>query len=612
MKTVIVSRHQPLRPARGRSSVKWFRSLCQGLGRSRCRVTCTAALIPLLFVACSGRVGTAVGANAPDLTGAGGNGGADGAQEGVVVDFGDGEAKVFIPAPGPLQLLTPRQYAHAVRDLLGLPEATVGKLALDPVSAISGYESIGAGVTTPSLVGVEVMGSEASRLATAALTSSNARAAIVGCNPPGGAVDRPCARRFVERFGRRAFRRPLKTEETERWLSIFESVANGSGDFWQGAKWVITGLLQSPHFLYRTAIGEAVDGKPGLRRLSGYELATRLSFALRDTCPDDALLDAAEAGRLDDQPGLAAEAERLLKDGGGNDGARAFFSEWLGLDALDKLPQSPTAFPQLVPGLPAKLRAQTLATLIAVGVEGDDVRDVMNSRTLFTDADLSRIYALPSPMGAAMTRVELPPESPRRGLLGLPSILALGAHATSTSPSLRGKMIRERLLCQTIPPPPPNASTELPDPSAAEGSRTARERLAPHTNVPGCASCHALMDPIGLALETFDGLGVHRQQENGANIDPRGTLDGVAFRDAASLADLLRNDDRLGPCVVTNFMRFVLGQSESGETDPGLLHAQSAFAREQHRWGGLVRAVVNSPAFYLVAADNESNQGARP
>ncbi len=599
------------KPLTSCSSVRWFRSVCQWLSKSRRPLGCMVASVPLLLVACSGAVGTSAGDEDSASAGSSGNGAEGGAHEGVTVDFGGGEEKVFIPTPGRLQLLTPRQYAHAVRDLLALPEATVAKLSLDPVSAISGYESIGASVATPSLVGVEMMASEANRLATAALTSADARATLVGCNPPSGVFDRACARRFVEHFGRRAFRRPLQTEEIERWASIFESVANGNSDFWQGARWVISGLLQSPHFLYRTAIGNPIDGMPGLRRLSGYELATRLSFALRDTGPDDALLDAAQAGRLDDQPGLIAEVERLLKDGGVNDGARAFFTEWLGLDALDRLPQDPKAFPQLSSGLATKLRAQTLATLIAVGVQGADFRDVMNSRTLFTDAELSRTYALPNSAADAMTRVELPPESPRRGLLGLPAILALGAHATSTSPTLRGKMIRERLLCQTIPPPPPNASTELPDPSTAEGSRTARQRLAPHSNVPGCASCHTLMDPIGLALENFDALGVHRQQENGANIDPSGTLDGGAFRDAASLADLLRNDERLGPCVVTNFMRFVLGQSEVDESDPVLLYAQAAFAREQHRWSGLVRAVVSSPAFHLVANENQSTQGAK-
>jgi len=550
-----------------------------------------------LLVGCTGTVGDPREQGAEPGPPAGGPvaSGGSGGSVGGTGSGGSSAGAAHTPEVAGLRRLTVRQYANSVRALFG-PAIDV-PTDLEPDTVLHGMAAIGASRIALSARATEQFEAAARSIAAQVVADTERREALVGCDP---ATEASCTRGFVERFGLRAWRRPLTSEEVARYTELAGVATEALSDPWRGIEYAIAGLLQSPHFLYRVEIGAADPSTPGLRRFDGYELASRLSFWLWNTLPDEPLLEAAASGELGSTAGLVAQATRLLDDSRSEQGIETFFDEVLGLATLYDLPQLPDAFPQVSPTLGRAMRTQTLMTATQWTLSDADLRDLFTTRSTFVDAELAALYGLEGVSGPEFVPVELPADQPRVGLLGHASILASNSHPTSTSPTRRGKFVREVLLCQAVPPPPPNVVTSLPE-DAGDGPRTMREKLRVHAEDPACAACHASMDPIGLALEHFDGIGAFRTTDADQPIDASGELDGVAFEDARGLAAAVAAHPELATCVARHAYRYAQGHLE-GKGEEALVQALGQrFASDGYRLRQLLLAIVSSEAFRIAA-----------
>jgi Protein of unknown function (DUF1592)/Protein of unknown function (DUF1588)/Protein of unknown function (DUF1595)/Protein of unknown function (DUF1587)/Protein of unknown function (DUF1585) len=564
--------------------------------------TCLAVLVGL---GCSGAIDPAGGRPGgpaqpgPRPGNTGGTGGTTVAPEDpgrATPPLPPGAQAMFKPGPASLRRLTGPQYTNTIRDLLGADVAVPG--GFDPDTVLSGFASVGASLTTLSAGATEKFEAAALNLAEQMVNDPARRTRLVGCTPAGPADD-ACARSFVTGFGRRAWRRPLTDEEANRYVALARDAGTALGDFWKGLGYVLSGLLQSPHFLYRVEIGRPVAGA-GHRAFDDWELASRLSFFLWNSTPDDALLDAAQAGRLTrGDGGLRAEAVRLIESPRARPATRTFFHELLRLDGADDLEQSPANFPQVTATLGPSMREETLRFLEEIVLSpAGDFRQALDLDATYVNAELARLYGLPAPAGGNFQRASLPADGLRRGLLGQAAFLALNAHETTTSPTRRGKFVRESVLCHEIPAPPPDVDASLP-PEPPGNARTMRERLAAH-DAPTCNACHRQMDPIGLAYENFDAIGKFRQTDGGRPIDVSGELDGARFQDPRELGALLRKHPDVETCLVRGVYRFALGQIETADQDVLIKHIGANLPAEQ-RWRALLVGLVDSQAFRLAA-----------
>lgn len=340
-------------------------------------------------------------------------------------------------------------------------------------------------------------------------------------------------------------------------------------------------------------VGETDPQDATRRRYDNYEMASRLSYFFWNSTPDDALLDAAERGELTGAQGLRTQAARLAQAPRAREALTAFFVELLGLDGLDTLSKDATLFPRMTPTLATAMREETIRAIDEVTFERDaDLREIFDSRTTFVNTELAALYGLPAPTAAGFSRVELPTGIPRRGILGHASFLALHSHAERSSPTLRGKFIRETLMCQGLPEAPP----VIPELPGTEGL-TLRQRLEQHRTDMYCASCHRLMDPMGLGLENFDAIGAYRATDQGQPIDPSGDVDGVAFNDAASLGTLLRNHEDTASCLALTLYRYATGHLETRGERRSTDSVLTAFTAAGHRFRALAVEIATSDGF---------------
>jgi hypothetical protein len=497
----------------------------------------------------------------------------------------------FAPQAATLRRLTRAQYENTVRDLLG--DGLTLSVELEPDTVLHGFSSIGASRVALSARATELFETAAHALAAQVFASEPLRQALVDCDP---VAEPECTTQFIEGFGRRAFRRPLAADEVTRYVAVAGTAAQTLGSAWDGLQYALAGLLQSPHFLYRVELGTADAKDPSRQVFDGYELASRLSYFLWNTTPDLELLDAAARGDLSSEAGLLAQTERLLGAPRAQAAFDTFFRELYRLDGLDDLAQLPSAFPQVTATLGPALREETLRFFADLVEQDGSYRSIFEARGTFVNAEVAALYELSAPAGAGFAAISLPANGARVGILGHGSFLATNAHASSTSPTLRGKFIREVLLCQAIPPPPPDVVTDLAA-TVGDEPRTMRQKLAVHSEQPACAACHRVMDPIGLGLENFDGIGAHRLTDAGQVIDASGEIDGVAFQNAAGLAAALGRHPAVSECLARNVYRYAIGHLESSSEDPLVVALGRQSEAEGSRLRALFSSVVASAAF---------------
>ncbi len=497
----------------------------------------------------------------------------------------------FDPVEARLHRLTVRQYGNTVRDLLG--DVTVPE-DIEVDTPLHGFTTVGASNLTIGPRAAEQYEAAARELAAQVFTAER-REAFVGCAPTG--ADDPCVATFLDRFGQRAFRRPLTEEQRARWLGVVADVTTRLNDVWVALEMTTAGLLMSPHFLFRTDIGVEEGDR---RRYDAYEMASRLSYFLWASTPDDALLAAAADGTLDTTAGLEREARRLLADPRARSALLAFFSEHLKLERLDTIDKDPALFPQMSPTLGESMRQELLLMIDDIVFERDaDLRAIFDTDTTFVNAELARLYQIPASFeGDEFVRVQFPANAPRAGILTSGAFLALNAHATITSPTLRGRFVRQSLLCQDIPAPPPSVNTTIPAQDPNVGPETLRQRLERlHLAEPTCAACHNRMDPIGFALESFDAVGAYRTTDNGLPVDTRGSLDGLPFRTAKDLAQLLGERREVAACVAQMAYRYASGHLETRGEAGMLYELANAFEAADFSFTELVVEIVKSDGF---------------
>ena len=496
---------------------------------------------------------------------------------------------VFDSGISPLRRLTGDQYRNSVRDLLGLAE-TVPTTALPPDESIA--DKFTSNVVRP-VQGADLdrYADVAGQLARKALPSL---AMLVPCAPAQGDV--ACARAFITSFGRRAFRRPLEPVEIDR----LEKVYGAGGNFENGVRLVIEAVLQSPKFLYLIEPAPA-DASGKVVPLDRWATASRLSYFLWNSTPDNDLLDAAEKNQLGSADQVAAQAKRLMADGRFRDTVATFHQAWMDLGELLGAEKDAMAFPLWNDGLKSAMAEETRRFVEHVLRDGDGkLETLLSAKFTFLSGPLYDVYGLPKPAGAAATawqKVDLD-ATQRAGLLTHPSLMSALAREDRTSYVRRGKMVREALFCQEIPPPPPGVNdTEVDIPATA----TAKERAAKHRSSPDCAACHALFDPIGFAFETFDAIGRHRTNEGGKPIDSQLELTNTKidgrYANAVELAAKLGAAEDVRACVAKQWLRYALGREDTESDHPSLDGALRGFQSSGGDLRELLFQVVRSDTF---------------
>jgi Protein of unknown function (DUF1592)/Protein of unknown function (DUF1588)/Protein of unknown function (DUF1595)/Protein of unknown function (DUF1585)/Protein of unknown function (DUF1587) len=512
---------------------------------------------------------------------------------------GRSEPKVPGGEPG-LRLLSESQYRRVIADLFG-EHVSIGG-TFDPLVRTNGLLTVGAADAHITPAGLEQFDRMARAIA-AQVLGPEQRSIYVPCAPRAdNAADDDCASRFFAAVGRMLYRRPLTADELSRPVALAAQTTAQLRDFRAGLEAGLASMLVSPSFLFIEDRTEADPDNPGKLRLDGYSRASRLSFFLWGSAPDDALLSAAEQGELQSSAGVRRQVERMLESPKLVAGLRAFFHDMLAFEDMERLEKDSIIYPVFSTAVVQDAREQTLRTLTHLLLEDElDYRDIFTTRKTFMSGPLGRIYRVPvdRPDGGWMP-YEFPEGDPRAGLITHVSFAALYAHPGRSSPTLRGRAMRELLLCQKVPDPPGDVDFSLfNDPNAP--SRTARQRLTVHSTQPSCAGCHKLTDPIGLALEKIDGAGQLRTTEDGIAIDTSGDLDGVKFTDAAGLGAAMRDNPAAPACVVNRLYAYAVARSPAREDKPLLVHFEEDFARGDYRIPALLREIATSDAMFAVS-----------
>ena len=492
-----------------------------------------------------------------------------------------------------LRLITAEQYRNTLAYIFGPDMKPDARFA--PLQRTDGLIAVGAAAGGVNEGQLEQYQRAASIVAAQVVSPERSRF-LVNCTPASDtAADTTCATKFLTYSGQVLFRRPLPQTRIDEVVAVADEAANKLKDFYAGLGVALESLLMSPKTLYIQETTELDPEHPGQERLDAYSLASRLSFFLWNAAPDQAVLKAAASGEIQTEQGRARVVDMMLASPRLETGMRAFFDDMFYFEDFDNLSKDPTIYPAFNGATAQDAREQTLRTVIDNLISKEkDYRDLFTTRDTFMSPALAAIYgvpAVPSWQPYAFTS-----DSPRAGLLTQISFLAVNAHPGRGSATLRGKALREILLCQHVPLPPPDvdfSAVENPDPS----HKTARQRLTAHQENPVCAGCHKITDPMGLALENFDGAGQYRDTENGAPIDPSGSLDGKDFTDVKGLVQAVRDHPALPACFVRRLYAYGSGGPLTPADQSTLDYVNARFAASGYRLPELLRVIALSSAF---------------
>jgi hypothetical protein len=438
------------------------------------------------------------------------------------------------------------------------------------------------------------------------------RRRIFSCMPVSSDQEETCAREILTTLARRAYRRPVTEADIERLMPFFDG-GRANGGFESGIQLALRRILASPTFVFRIE-SDSENLEPGAAyAVSDIELASRLSFFLWSSIPDDTLIELAAAGRLSEPQVLEAQVLRMLADPRAHALAENFAGQWLHLRNLQNINPNTNEFPDFDNDLRQSFRRETELFFSSIKDENRSVTELLTADYTYVDERLARHYGIANVYGSHFRRVALGTEfESRRGLLGKGGILMATSHADRTAPSLRGKWILENLLGTAPPPPPANVPPLETEPGAAP--RTMRERMETHRATPACAGCHALIDPLGFAMENFDAVGGWRIYESGADVNASGRLaDGTPIDGVAELRAALLADPRLFAQTFTEkLMIYALGRGLQHYDMPVLREILREAEASDYRFASIVLGVVESPAFRMrVNSDDERDRVAR-
>jgi cytochrome c553 len=415
--------------------------------------------------------------------------------------------------------------------------------------------------------------------------------------PAAAAGERDCARRILSRIARRAYRRPIGDAELVPVMTFYDE-GRAKGSFDAGIQRGLERILASPLFVFRVEQDPAgaIPGRP--YRVSDVELASRLSFFLWSSIPDEELLRVAEQGRLRTPAVLTQQVTRMLADPRADALVANFAGQWLQLRNIRSIQPNSDLFPDFDDNLRQAFRRETELLFASIIHEDRSVVNLLNADYTFVNERLARHYAIPNIYGTQFRRVPVPDEA-RRGLLGQGSMLAVTSHAERTSPVLRGKWVLENLLGLPVPPPPGDVPPLAAQP--AEAPKTLRQQMEAHRATPVCASCHKVMDPIGFALENFDAVGAWRTREPGGAIDASGQLaDGTKIDGVNELRKAILARPELFVATMTDkMMTYALGRGVETFDRPVVRGIVRDAAKENYRFSALVRGIVQSAPFQM-------------
>ncbi len=507
-----------------------------------------------------------------------------------VGNFGDGmhdnDTHTTPPPPTTLHRLNRIQYNNTVHDLLGTAQTPADNFSADATA--DGFDN-NADVLSLSSGDLQLMEQAAESLAAEATDpNGKAFASLAPCSTSDTSM---CLTRFIDTFGLRAWRRPLTASEVATLTTFATSGAGIS--FPQQVNRAITVMLSSPYFLYRVEL-DADPSSSVAHALTSYELATRLSYFVWNSCPDTSLLQAADDGSLLTDGGLQTQLARMLADPHAKSLISDFAGQWLELRNTAIF--SPNT--QMFPAWDANLRDAMVGQSEAVFgdlLDGTITLDQLfaNDHTYLND-QLARLYGLPAVGSSTLTKVSVPP-GPRRGLLGQAAVLAATSFPIRTSLVHRGQYVLAQLLCSPPPPAPPNVPA-LAAGATVTGSQ--RQRLEAHIANPACASCHTLMDPYGFVLEQFDAIGALRSQDNNISINTSATLpSGQTVADVSALQQVLQNDPRVPQCFVSQLYTYAMGRTPTASDAATVTPLQQTFAQSGQHVDQLLHQIVFSSAF---------------
>ena len=510
------------------------------------------------------------------------------------------------------RLLTPEQYETVIHDVFGSQIKLGGRF--DPGLRVDGLLEVGASQVSVSETSMEQYDNMARTIA-AQVVEPDQRRLMISCEPKSpAAADDKCARQFLIEAGRLLFRRPMTEDEADLYVRAAHVATEDIDDFYQGLGIALAALLESPQFLFRQEIARPVPGGAGEYSLDAFSRASRLSFFLWNAVPDLQLLRAAENGELDTPAGVARQVDRMLASPRLTDGVRGFFTDMLQLDAIDRMNKDTVVYPMFSAQVASNAREQTLKTIIDVLVDRRaDYREIFTTRKTFLTQTLASIYRVPlagdMPNGYPddWKPYDFPEDDPRAGILTHVSFVALHSHPGRSSPTVRGKALREIMLCQKVPIPPGDVNFTLVQDTENSVYKTARARLTAHANEPVCAGCHKITDPMGLALENFDGTGGFRTTENGAPIDTTGALDGVQFTDSAGLGEAVAENPAATSCVVDRLSSYALGRTTTRGEAAWVEELKQSFANSGYNFPKLMRTIIMSPEFFRGAPPRKEN-----
>jgi hypothetical protein len=497
------------------------------------------------------------------------------------------------PQPVPIRRLTTGEYASSVADLF--PGFTMPQFSLLQDPKVLGFTNFSSS-QTGSLVWAEQY--EAAAEAIAKLVAADPTM-LTGCDAAvKGEV--ACAQPYLFDLAKRAYRRPLTDAEKQALTGLL----NLSSDTvpYQNRLWLsIEGILLSPKFLFRPEFGDTSKAVAKGVPLTTYEIATRLSYFIRGSIPDAELTASADSGDLANPAEIKRQAQRLLLQQASQDHLVLFHEQWLGIDTISALTKDPTVYPTFSPLLASEMGEETTTFLQNVLFKNPGTfTDLFTASYTFANADLAAFYGV-APPANDWDKVQLDP-SQRSGILTQASLLGTLAKDSQTDPVRRGKFILNQILCQTIPSPTP-AIVALFQPM--DTSQTMRVQFEQHRDDPICATCHSLIDPLGLPFEHYDGTGAWRDTDRGMDLDVTGSLEGVPFDGIPQLSQLIVGNPETRGCYATQWFRFANGRLEGDSDTDYLTWLSSGFAPDT-KLIDLVTSIAQSDSFRYITPASAS------
>ena len=494
-----------------------------------------------------------------------------------------------------IRRLTHSQYNNTVRDLLG--ERGMPAAQFPPEDFVNGFRNQYQSQSISPLL-MDAYSASAEKLAKSTFRNG-LPPSLISCKPSVA-----CRTEFVKSFGRKAFRRPLDAREQARYEALFAK----QGSFSAGAQIVVEAMLQSPSFLFRMDEATRPDWKP-------WASASRLSYALWDTMPDAALLESAAKGELDTREGAEKVARRMLADPKAHEALDEFVSEWLRFDRALTATKDRARFREFTPDTLYAMTRETLAFISDLVWNDRNFMDLYTANYGYMNADLAKLYGV-DVTPSDYERVPFPAGSERAGLLGQALFLSLTSKPDDTSPTARGLFVREQLLCQHVPDPPPGVNTNLPE-ATEDKPKTNRQRMAEHTNNETCARCHSLIDSIGFGFEKFDAIGARREKmelifhtgegekrkpgkKMELDLDTSGKVAGIRnsdFSSPAELGKILAGSSICQECIVKQYFRYVSGRTETLADRPVLQRVIDDFKGSDFRFKELIISMALSREF---------------